>query len=152
MDVLSLLKIERDMETNDVQSRGEVILYQTEDGQTQLDVKLENETVWLTQLQMAELFQRDKSVISRHIHNIYAEGELDALSTVAKNATVVSRGFRGDVPEEISYYNLDVIISVGYRVKSQRGTQFRIWANKVLKEYLIRGYAVKNDLAQQKYR
>lgn len=139
------------METNDVQSRGEVILYQTEDGQTQLDVKLENETVWLTQLQMAELFQRDKSVISRHIHNIYAEGELDALSTVAKNATVVSRGFRGDVPDDISYYNLDVIISVGYRVKSQRGTQFRIWANKVLKEYLIHGYAVKNDLAQQKY-
>ncbi|MBO4570812.1 MAG: virulence protein RhuM/Fic/DOC family protein [Bacteroidales bacterium] len=139
------------METKDYYNRGEVILYQTEDGRTQLDVKLENETVWLTQAQMVDLFQRDKSVISRHIHNIFAEGELDASLTVAKNATVVSRGFRGEIADYITYYNLDVIISVGYRVKSQRGTQFRIWANKVLKDYLIRGYAVKNNLAQQKY-
>lgn len=139
------------METNDVNNRGEIILYQTEDGQTQIDVKLENETVWLTLSQMAELFQRDKSVISRHLKDIYEEGELKRPKTVAFFATVVNRGYRGKVEDTLEHYNLDVIISVGYRVKSQRGTQFRIWANTVLKDYLIKGYAVKNELTQQKY-
>ena len=141
------------METNDVQSRGEVILYQTEDGQTQLDVKLENETVWLTQSQMGELFQRDRTVITRHINNIFREGELNREEVCAKIAHTTQHGaMKGKTQTgEIVLYHLDVIISVGYRVKSQRGTQFRIWANKVLKEYLIHGYAVKNDLAQQKY-
>jgi prophage maintenance system killer protein len=139
------------METKDVNNRGEIILYQTEDGQTQIDVKLENETVWLTLSQMAELFQRDKSVISRHLKDIYEEGELKRPKTVAFFATVVNRGFRGKVEDTLEHYNLDVIISVGYRVKSQRGTQFRIWANTVLKDYLIKGYAVKNELTQQKY-
>lgn len=139
------------METKDVNNKGEIILYQTEDGQTQIDVKLENETVWLTLSQMAELFQRDKSVISRHLKDIYEEGELKRPKTVAFFATVVNRGYRGKVEDTLEHYNLDVIISVGYRVKSQRGTQFRIWANTVLKEYLIKGYAVKNELTQQKY-
>ena len=139
------------METKDVNNKGEIILYQTEDGQTQIDVKLENETVWLTLSQMAELFQRDKSVISRHLKDIYEEGELKRPKTVAFFATVVNRGFRGKVEDTLEHYNLDVIISVGYRVKSQRGTQFRIWANTVLKDYLIKGYAVKNELTQQKY-
>jgi len=139
------------METKDVNSKGEIILYQTEDGQTQIDVKLENETVWLTLSQMAELFQRDKSVISRHLKDIYEEGELNRPSTVAFFATVVNRGYRGMVEDTLEHYNLDVIISVGYRVKSQRGTQFRIWANTVLKDYLIKGYAVRNELTQQKY-
>ena len=110
------------METKDVNSKGEIILYQTEDGQTQIDVKLENETVWLTLSQMAELFQRDKSVISRHLKDIYEEGELNRPSTVAFFATVVNRGYRGIVEDTLEHYNLDVIISVGYRVKSQRGT------------------------------
>ncbi len=139
------------METKDVNNKGEIILYQTEDGQTQIDVKLENETVWLTLSQMAELFQRDKSVISRHLKDIYEEGELKRPKTVAFFATVVNRGYRGKVEDTLEHYNLDVIISVGYRVKSQRGTQFRIWANTVLKDYLIKGYAVKNELTQQKY-
>ena len=139
------------MKTKDVNNKGEIILYQTEDGQTQIDVKLENETVWLTLSQMAELFQRDKSVISRHLKDIYEEGELKRPKTVAFFATVVNRGYRGKVEDTLEHYNLDVIISVGYRVKSQRGTQFRIWANTVLKDYLIKGYAVKNELTQQKY-
>ena len=139
------------MKTKDVNNKGEIILYQTEDGQTQIDVKLENETVWLTLSQMAELFQRDKSVISRHLKDIYEEGELKRPKTVAFFATVVNRGYRGKVEDTLEHYNLDVIISVGYRVKSQRGTQFRIWANTILKDYLIKGYAVKNELTQQKY-
>ena len=120
----------------------QIIMYQTEDGLTKIDVKLENETVWLNQLQMAELFQRDKSTISRHIKNIFDERELDKDSVVAKIATTASDGKLYDV----EYYSLDVIISVGYRVKSLRGTQFRIWANRVLKEYLIKGFAMNDDL------
>lgn len=141
------------METKDFPGRGEVILYQTEDGQTQLDVKLENETVWLTQEQMAVLFQRDRTVIARHIGNIFREGELDPHVVCAKNAHTTRHGaIEGKTQsKDIALYNLDVIISVGYRVKSRRGTQFRIWANTVLKDYLIRGYAVKNNLTQQKY-
>ena len=136
-----------------VPSHGEIILYQTSDGTTSIDVKLENETVWLTQAQMALLFDKDKRTISEHISNIFREGEL--------TRDVVVREFRtttphGAIPKKtqthnVLFYNLDVIISVGYRVKSKRGTQFRIWANSVLKDYLIKGYAVRNNLVQQKY-
>ena len=136
-----------------VPSHGEIILYQTSDGTTSIDVKLENETVWLTQAQMALLFDKDKRTISEHISNIFREGEL--------TRDVVVREFRtttphGAIPKKtqthnVLFYNLDVIISVGYRVKSKRGTQFRIWANSVLKDYLIKGYAVRNNLGQQKY-
>lgn len=129
-------------------SRGEIILYQTADGRTSIDVKLENETVWLSKEQMATLFERDRTVISRHIKNIYEEGELIQDITCAKFAHMGSDADQTYITE---LYNLDVIISVGYRVKSKRGTQFRIWANSVLKEYLIKGYAISNDLAQQKY-
>jgi prophage maintenance system killer protein len=130
-----------------MESKGEIIIYQAPDGTTDLDVRLENETVWLTQAQMVELFGRDKSVISRHIRNIYSEGELDGVSVVAKFATTAADG----KIYQVEYYNLDVIISVGYRVKSQRGTQFRIWANKVLKEYLVKGYVVSERLKTQQY-
>ena len=113
--------------------RGEIIIYQTPDGETNLDVRLENETIWLTQAQMVILFGRDQSVISKHIRNIFKEGELDKKSVYAKFAYTATDGKLYDV----EHYNLDVIISIGYRVKSKRGTQFRIWANKVLKEYII---------------
>ena len=132
----------------DTFSRGEIVLYQTADGRTSIDVKLENETVWLSKEQMAVLFERDRTVISRHIKKIYEEGELIQDITCAKFAHMGSDEDQTYITE---LYNLDVIISVGYRVKSQRGTQFRIWANSVLKDYLIKGYAVRNDLAQQKY-
>ena len=125
-------------------SKGEIILYQTADGRTSIDVKLENETVWLTQAQMAILFEKDQSVIARHIKNALAEGELDD-SNMQKVHNTLSKY------KPTTVYNLDVIISVGYRVHSQRGVQFRRWANSVLKDYLIKGYAVKNDLVQQKY-
>lgn len=133
--------------------RGEIILYQTEDGRTNIDVKLENETVWLSKEQMSVLFERDRTVISRHIKNIFQEGELDEEMVCAKFAHTTPHGaIEGKTQtSNLEFYNLDVIISVGYRVKSQRGTQFRIWANTVLKDYLIKGYAVKNNLAQQKY-
>ena len=125
-----------------------IIIYQTDDGQTAIDVRLENETVWLSLDLMARLFERDKSVVSRHIQNVYREGELDRGSTVAKNATVQFENGRR-VVRQIEYYNLDVIISVGYRVKSQRGTQFRIWANRVLKDYLVKGYAVNERIHKE---
>ncbi|SBW02523.1 RhuM family protein [uncultured Dysgonomonas sp.] len=125
-------------------NKGEVIIYQTPDGNTLLDVQLEDETVWLSLNQISTLFERDKSVISRHIRNIYREQELEEKATVAKNATVQNENDR-EVLRQIEYYNLDVIISVGYRVKSQRGTQFRIWANNILKEYLIKGYAINQN-------
>lgn len=125
-------------------NRGEIIIYQTEDGLTKINVNLQNETVWLSLDQMAELFQRDKSTISRHIKNIFIEGELVRESTVANFATVKNEGDR-QVERNIEYYNLDVIISVGYRVKSFRGTQFRIWANSVLKEYIIKGFAMDDE-------
>lgn len=117
----------------------QIIIYQTEDGQTKIDVTVEKETVWLTQAQMADLFQRDISVISRHIKNIFEEGELDEKSNLHFLQIANS-----DKP--VAFYSLDVIISVGYRVKSLRGTQFRIWANKVLKEYMIKGFAMNDDL------
>lgn len=127
---------------------GEVVLYQTPDGGVTLDVRVEQDTVWLNLSQMAALFERDKSVISRHLRNIYREGELDPTSTVAFFATVQQEGDRR-VTRQVEYYNLDAIISVGYRVNSRRGTQFRIWATQVLREHLVRGYTVnKRRLAE----
>lgn len=121
-----------------------IVLYTTDDGNTQLEVKLENETVWLTQSQMAELFGRDRTVIARHIKNIFKEGELDETLVCAKNAHTKKYGRREGYTQtsEIVFYNLDVIISVGYRVKSVNGTKFRIWASNILKQYLIKGYAI----------
>lgn len=119
----------------------EIIIYKTQEGNTSVDVKLENDTVWLSLSQLTDLFQRDKSVISRHINNIFKEQELDKSSVVAKNATTAKDG----KTYQVDYYNLDVIISLGYRIKSQRGTQFRIWANKVLKDFLIKGYALNQQ-------
>jgi death-on-curing family protein len=116
-------------------------LYKSSNGETQLEVKFENDTVWLNLNQLSELFGRDKSVISRHLRNVYTEKELDYTSTVAKNATVQKEGKRS-VTRFVEYYNLDVIISVGYRVNSIQGTQFRIWATKKLKEYLVKGYSI----------
>lgn len=123
--------------------KSEILLYQTKDGQTKVEVRMDNETVWLTQAQMVELFQTTKQNISLHIKNIYEEGELQEVSTVKDFLTVQTEGKR-QVERKISYYNLDVIISVGYRVKSHRGTQFRIWATQQLKEFLIKGF-VLND-------
>ena len=125
-----------------------IIIYQTEDGQTQIDVRLENETVWLTQAQMAELFQTDRTSIVRHINNIYKVEELDRKSTCAKIAQVQIEGKR-TVKRNIPYFNLDMIISVGYRVNSKRGVKFRQWANKVLKQYLIKGYAVNERIRKE---
>ena len=124
-------------------NQGEIIIYQTPDGTTELNVNVGEDTVWLTQAQMAELFQRDRTVISRHINNVFKEGELDEKTTRAFFAHIGENALRGQY--ETALYNLDVIISVGYRVKSQRGTQFRIWANRVLKEYLLKGYAINHN-------
>lgn len=126
---------------------GDIIIYQTEDGLTKIDVSMQDETVWLTQEQMAELFQRDKSTISRHIKNIFAEGELSEKVVVAEFATTSQHGaMEGKTQSNITkFYNLDVIISVGYRVKSQRGVQFRIWATNILKEYIKKGFAMDDD-------
>ncbi len=122
----------------------EIKIYEAENGQISVDVLVENETVWLSLNQLSELFERDKSVISRHLKSIFDLHELDSLSTVAKYATVQSEGGR-DVERQIDFYNLDAIISVGYRVNSKRGTQFRQWANKLLKDYLIKGYALNQN-------
>ncbi len=131
-------------------NNGEIILYQPNNS-ISIEVRMEAETVWLNLNQMAMLFDRDKSVISRHIRNIYSEGELKKEATVAKNATVQIESGR-QVMRQIEYYNLDVIISVGYRVKSLRGTQFRQWATNVLKEYLLKGYAINNRIEQLEQR
>lgn len=122
----------------------EFLLYQTEDGQARVEVRMTDETVWLSLGQMAELFGRDKSVISRHVRNVFEEGELERKGTVANFATVQTEGPRS-VGRDIEHYNLDVIISVGYRVKSHRGTQFRIWATQRLREYLIKGFAMDDE-------
>ena len=133
-----------------MEQNNKIVIYQTADGQTQIDVRMENETVWLTQAQMADLFQTDRTSIVRHINNIYKSEELEREVTCAKIAQVQIEGKR-KVNRNIPYFNLDMIISVGYRVNSKRGTQFRIWANKVLKDYLIKGYAINNRLSVQKY-
>ncbi len=133
-----------------MEQNNKIVIYQTADGQTQIDVRMENETVWLTQAQMGDLFQTDRTSIVRHINNIYKSEELEREATCAKIAQVQIEGKR-KVNRNIPYFNLDMIISVGYRVNSKRGTQFRIWANKVLKDYLIKGYAINNRLSVQKY-
>jgi hypothetical protein len=122
-------------------NNGNIIIYQTEDGLTKIDVNIQGETVWLSLDLMAELFQRDKSTISRHIKNIFSEGELSPEAVVAKFATTATDG----KTYQVDYYNLDVIISVGYRVKSVRGTQFRIWATQRLREYLIKGFTMDDE-------
>ena len=118
-----------------------LLMYTTEDGLTKIEATFVNDTVWLSLEQIAELFQRDKSTISRHIKNIFTEGELNREAVVAKFATTASDG----KTYQVDYYNLDVIISVGYRVKSLRGTQFRIWATNILKEYMRKGFALDDD-------
>ena len=125
-----------------------IVIYQTPDGQTQIDVRLENETVWLTQAQMAELFETDRTSIVRHINNIYRVDELEREATCAKIAQVQTEGNR-QVTRTIPYFNLDMIISVGYRVNSKRGVKFRQWANRVLKEYLVKGYAVNERIRHE---
>jgi phosphoribosylaminoimidazolesuccinocarboxamide synthase len=126
----------------------QIVIYQSKDGKIQLDVKLENETVWLNRQQLSELFGRDIKTIGKHISNALKEELDDTISTVAKFATVQTEGNR-EVTRSIAYYNLDMIISVGYRVKSKRGVEFRRWANRVLKQYLIKGYAVNDRIRKQ---
>ena len=125
-----------------------IVIYQTDDSQIQIDVRLENETVWLSQAQMAELFQTDRTSILRHINNIFRVDELDRESTCAKIAQVQTEGKR-QVRRTIPYYNLDMIISVGYRVNSKRGIRFRQWANNILKQYLIKGYAISERIRHE---
>lgn len=125
--------------------KGQFLLYQTPDGDSQIEVKLQNDTVWLSLDQMAELFQRNKSTISRHIKNVLEDGELEEKSVVAFFATTAS----DSKTYSVAYYNLDMIISVGYRVHSYRGVQFRIWATKVLKEYIVKGFAMNDDLLKR---
>lgn len=125
--------------------KGQFLLYQTPDGDSQIEVKLQNDTVWLSLDQMAELFQRNKSTISRHVKNVLEDGELEADSVIANFATTATDGKKYSV----AYYNLDMIISVGYRVHSYRGVQFRIWATKVLKEYIVKGFAMNDDLLKR---
>lgn len=128
--------------------RGEIIIYRAEDNTIQLDVRMENETVWLSQQQMVHLFNTTKQNISLHINNIFREGELQKEATVKEYLTVQTEGNR-QISRKVLYYNLDVIISVGYRVKSQRGVQFRQWANKILKDYLVKGYAINEKIRRE---
>ncbi len=125
-------------------NNSEILIYQNSEGNIKIDVRLEEESVWLTQAQLCELFQKSKATISEHIMNVFEEGELDASATVRNFRTVQIEGKR-EVERAIDYYNLDVIISVGYRVKSPQGTQFRIWATQRLKEYIIKGFALNDD-------
>ena len=127
-----------------------IVIYQTEDGKTQLDVKLENETVWLTQAQLVQLFDSSKTNVSEHIKHIYEDGELAADSTVRKFRTVQTEGKR-QVGRNVTYYNLDLIISLGYRVNTKRGIQFRQWATSVLRDYLIKGYAINQRIREENY-
>ncbi|GAX89430.1 virulence RhuM family protein [Effusibacillus lacus] len=127
------------------ENNSEILIYQTEDGKTKIDVRMENETVWLTQAQMAELFQTSKQNVSLHINNVFKEGELDEISVVKEYLTTAADGKK----YKTKFYNLDVIISVGYRVKSHRGTQFRIWATQRLKEYIIKGFTMNDDLLKK---
>lgn len=127
----------------------EVVIYQTADHQTQVEIRFEQETFWLSLNQIAALFERNKSVISRHLRNIYSEGELEEVATVAKKATVQTEGSR-KIARSVEYYNLDAVLSVGYRVNSKRGTQFRQWATARLKEYLVEGYTINEKRLAEK--
>ncbi len=131
----------RDKPMDNSSANSSLILYQTEDGKTQVEVQLIDETVWLTQAQMAELFSKDKRTVSEHIQNIFKDGELSEKAVIRKFRTTAADGKN----YETLHYNLDVIISVGYRVKSHRGTQFRIWATARLKEFLIKGFALDDE-------
>jgi hypothetical protein len=133
------------MSTNLPEKRSEILLYQTEDGRTRIDVRLEDETVWLNQAQLCELFDKNKRTISEHIRNIFKEGELQEISVVRKFRTTAADG----KSYNINYYNLDVIISIGYRVKSHRGTQFRIWATQRLREYIVKGFTLDDERLKQ---
>lgn len=124
-------------------------IFTTKDGKTEIEVKLDRETVWLNQYQLEDLFETDRTAINRHISNIYKSEELEEESTCAKIAQVQKEGER-EIKRKIKYYNLDLIIAVGYRVNSKRGTEFRIWANQVLKEYLIQGYSLNEKRLQHK--
>ena len=130
-------------------STAEFLIFTSQDGTNSIEARYEDETVWLTQKLMAELFEVDISTISEHLKNIYKNAELDENSTIGKFPIVQKEGNR-EVKRTVSFYNLDVIISVGYRVKSKQGTQFRIWANSVLKEYLVKGYAINEKRLAQK--
>lgn len=145
MSLDKVLKKRANMRTNE-----KIVIYQTADGETAIDVRLENDTIWLSQSQLSELFKTDRTSILRHIKNIYKSEELEESSTCAFFTQVREEGSR-IVTRKIPYYNLDMIISVGYRVNSKRGTQFRIWANKILKDYLIKGYAINDKISQKKY-
>lgn len=126
----------------------EIIIYQTEDGQTKIQTRLENETVWITQAQMASLFGKAKSTISEHIKNVFEEGELEKNAAVRNFRTVQKEGTR-EVVRNLEYYNLDIIISVGYRVKSAQGTKFRQWATARLREYIVKGFTMNDDLLKE---
>lgn len=139
-----LLEMRADFSIYVHMDRGEIIIYQTADGETRLDVRMENDSVWLTQAQIAQLFGTEIPAISKHIRNIFQSGELEREATISKMEMVRQEGKR-TVKRRIDTYNLDMILSVGYRVNSKNATQFRIWANKVLKEYLIKGYAVNSQ-------
>ena len=138
------------MNMNKNELDNKIVIYQTEDGKTQLDVKLENETVWLTQAQLVQLFDSSKANVSEHIKHIYEDGELAADSTVRKFRTVQTEGKR-QVGRNVTYYNLDLIISLGYRVNTKRGIQFRQWATSVLRDYLIKGYAINQRIREENY-
>ena len=136
------------MNEKTIENRGEIIIYRAEDNTVQLDVRMENETVWLSQQQMVQLFNSTKQNISLHIGNIFREGELQKEATVKEYLTVQTEGNR-QICRKVLYYNLDVIISVGYRVKSQRGVQFRQWANRILKDYLVKGFAINEKIRRE---
>ena len=139
------------MQTNQECYERRSVIYQTPDGKTQIDVRLEDETVWLTQAQMAELFEKDRTVVGRHISNVFKEGELVREEVSAKIAHTTRHGaIKGKLQtQETTLYNLDVIISVGYRVHSKRGTAFRIWARKIIKDYLVKGYAINERIRHE---
>ena len=130
-------------------NKNQIEIFQTKDGLAQIRVQLKEETVWLNRKQLSDLFDRDIKTLGKHINNVFKEGELDKKTTVAKFATVQYEGAR-EVTRQVEHYNLDVIISVGYRVKSKRGTQFRIWANKILKDYLVKGFVINEKRLQEK--
>ena len=134
------------MTQDTMNASGEVFLYRAPDGEVQLDVRLERETVWLSLDQIAKLLGRDKSVISRHLRNVFSTRELDRRSVVAKNATTAADG----KTYQVDYFSLDAILSVGYRVNSKRGTQFRIWATRTLKDHLLRGYTLNEKRLREK--
>lgn len=127
-----------------MQNETNILIYQSEDGNTKIDVRLENETVWMTQKAIAELYQKGVNTINEHIKNIYAEGELIELATIRKNRIVQTEGKR-EVEREVTFYNLEMIIAIGYRVRSHRGTQFRQWATARLNEYLVKGFTMDDD-------